>query len=71
MRRQDEYKDCTIDVWTTQQGRLFGWAYKIDGSIHAEGKGRGLPDEALALNEGLDDARRKIDGFRQLEQRGS
>ena len=62
MRQQFEYKGRTIDVRTRKIGRGWVWIYQIDSGPLREGLDRALPDEELALKEGVEVAKREIDG---------
>jgi hypothetical protein len=68
MRKSEEYRGCDVEVWTTEVRRgTFNWEYTIDGQHLTAGRDRPLQDEDLALNEGLQDAKMRIDGWRRAE----
>lgn len=67
MKFQDEYADHDVHVWTEDIGKRFRWHYTIDSQHLTTGEDSPLPSEDLVCNEGVQAARRRIDGWLEVE----
>lgn len=61
MHQSIEYKDRSIDAGTSKVGQGYTWTYQIDSGPLRACTDRLLPDETMALNEAIREARAEID----------